>query len=36
MSASGKSINFFLMDRTETGRVKMPLVNWTAVAYKRR
>lgn len=34
MSASGKSINLFLMDGTASGRIKCTLASWTGVAYK--
>ena len=30
----GRSINFYLMDGTPTGRIKCTLANWTGVAYK--
>ncbi len=34
MTARGKSINLFLMDGEDSGRIKCTLANWTGVAYK--
>ena len=34
MLKRGKSINFYLMDGTPTGRIKCTLANWTGLAYK--
>ena len=31
---NSKSINFFLIDGTPTGRIKCTMQNWTGVAYK--
>lgn len=34
MAASGKNINYFLIDGSPSGRVKCTIANWTGVAYK--
>ncbi|MGJ4851388.1 GIY-YIG nuclease family protein [Bacillota bacterium Meth-B3] len=34
MSTYGKNLNYFLMDGSSSGRVKVSLVNWSGVAYR--